>query len=210
MTENKNLIFVGLAVAVALIGVVAIASSGKDEAPPAAPVAVESSDPNLQGERAGLQNFTDGAKLGTQNTRWYSGTIAAGANQGFWLNNTGVTVYADLAEMITTGTASTSYDFFIGTTTAATLSSDFTDPFSGLVDDKVVATSTNALPVANSIKDAGTNGRGVVAVPVGAYVFFTFQQTFAGNCTGSLCETATSTNRGFDVNWNLRVHHTVR
>lgn len=194
---NLNSILAGLGVAAVIIASYFIGVAGKSTV-----TAVD----NVGGQRAGLQEFTDGAKLGSQTTRWYSGTIPASDNQEFWYNNTGKTVYVDLAEMITTGTASSTYDFFVGTTTSASLSSDFTDPFSTLIHDFNLATSTTIRAI-NSIKDAGTNGRSVIPVAAGEYVFFTFQQTFDNACTGSVCETATSTNRGFNVNWNLRIHY---
>lgn len=153
------------------------------------------------------QEFPAGVKFGDKATvNWTGGQIGARSNQASFRNTTGRTIYVDLAEMVTTGTASSTYQFFVATSTTATRSDNFTDPFSTLIDAFTLATSTTVRAV-NSIKDAGTNGRSVIPVTDGQYVLLTFQQTYNNTCNGSLCETATSTNRGFNVNWFLRYHY---
>lgn len=151
--------------------------------------------------------FKNGAGMGGNHLTFTAdGKIEARSNQAFWRNTTGRTVFVDLAEMVTTGVASTTFQFFIGTTTSASITDNFTNPYASLVDAYSLATSSPAWRSVNSIKDPGTNGRGVIPVLSGEYVYFTFQQDNANACTGAICETATSTNRGFNVDWYLRGH----
>lgn len=163
---------------------------------------------NVGGERAGLQEFMDGIKLGPVTEQWATVSLSAGVNQASWRNNqVGKDIVVDYAEFDNgTGVASTTYQFFIATSSAATISSDFDDPFSPILDGYTLATSSK-ISVINSIKDAGTNGRSAAKVSNGEYVIFTFQQRYAGNCSGSVCETATSTNRGFNSTGRLKFHY---
>lgn len=199
MDNSKGIVIGVVAVAIAIVALGFSVFSGSPE--------------NVGGQRAGLQEFADGISLGkvAVANNWAVVPIPERSNQGFWLNNTGKDVVVDYAEFQNSGgsgsgVASTTYQFFVGTSTTASLSSDFTDPFAGILDAYTLATSS-AIKLINSFKDAGTNGRGAVVVPNGQYVFFTFQQTYTGACTGSVCETATSTNRGFNSTARLRYHY---
>lgn len=158
----------------------------------------------------GAGSLPDGIELGDGYVNFHAaGTIGSGVNTASWKNKTGRKVVIDYAEMRTTGTASTTFDFFVSTSSAATISTfDFgAANFSELIDGKRVATSS-AILVVNSIKDAGTNGRSAIEVEDGEFVFLGFRQSFATNsCNGAWCESATSTNRGFNVRWVLHGHY---
>lgn len=143
-----------------------------------------------------------------------SGQIGAGSNHGAWRNKTGRTVQVDYADIsFPSGTASSSIRLYIGTSTAAIPSvNDFTKPFSTLIDDKSLATSTIlATLVINSNKDAGTNGRQTIDVQDGEYVVISVlhsELTETSCDTTHACESATSTNRGWtNLNWYLRGHY---
>lgn len=137
-----------------------------------------------------------------------NGRINAGSNQASWRNTLNRTVYIDYTEMVPTGTASTTFIFYVGTSTAATYSDNYAAPYATLVDGKRIATSTTPI-VVNSKADAGTLGRQTIAVAPGVYVNFAMLQGYLqGNCTGSVCEAATSTNRGIStIDWLLRGHY---
>lgn len=150
--------------------------------------------------------YPNGVIIGDQNNIWISGTIPVGSNQGSWRNRTGRTIFIDRAEIFTSGTASSTMVFSVGTSSAATVA-DFTNTFSTLIDRYTLATSS-VFRLVNSIKDAGTNGRNVIPVTDGQYVSVVWRTENNQACTGAVCETATSTNRGFgSVDWKLRGHY---
>jgi len=137
-----------------------------------------------------------------------NGRINAGSNQAAWRNTTNRTVYVDYTEMIPTGTASTTFIFYVGTSTASTYSNNYAAPYATLVDGKRIATSTTPI-VINSRADAGTLGRQTIAVAPGVYVNFAMLQGYLqAGCSGAVCEAATSTNRGIStIDWLLRGHY---
>lgn len=168
---------------------------------------------------AGIENFTNapagfkkGIAYGSRSVHFTAeGDLLAGVNQVAWRNTTGRKVVVDKAEMRTTGTASSSYLFYVGTSTAASNTSfDFgTAMFSELIDAPSLATSS-PIKVFTSMSDTdqGTNGRGAIEVEDGEYVLFMFRkQDLINSCSGSVCEAATSTNRGFNVRWLLEGHY---
>lgn len=159
----------------------------------------------------GAASLNGGVAIGSREINFaVSGTLGSGVNQGGYTNKTGRRVVVEYAEARTTGTASTSYNFYVGTSTSLSNTTiDFAaggTMFSELIDAKQVATSTPNI-VVNSIKDSGTNGRGALEIDPGESVLFSFRQTNVQACTGATCETATSTNRGFNVNWLLKAHY---
>lgn len=157
----------------------------------------------------GGSTFTNGADFGgpapvTMN--WAGDKIRAKSNQAFWRNTTGMTQYVDLAEFSTDGTASSTYKVYAGTTTSATALNDFSAPaLPALINGFLLATSSLATTTSN-INYARASS--VVQVPDGKYVYFQFQAVDDRNCPATkLCETATSTNRGFNGQWRLRYHN---
>ena len=170
-------------------------------------------------------DFPNCAKLGARVTCWSTVSIGQSANQGFIRNTTGGKIYVDLAEIIPTATtslatavASSTFKFYVGTSTTASISNDFSAPYATLIDGQQIATSTasnNTIRVLNSIKNASTTGntvqstneKGVIEVADGLYVFFTWQSMSAGCTQTAICDAATSTNRGFNAIGNLRYHY---
>lgn len=162
---------------------------------------------NVGGERAGLQEFIDGIKPGDATLFTKKGTIPATENQGSWKNRLGQTVYIDAVNFgYTSGTATSSLLFYVATTSAGTISSDYAHP-GGLIfpiDGATVATSS-----ASRIFSATSTTSGFGSLPVldGESVTFQVQERFACKVNG-LCETATSSNRGItNFSWYFRAHY---
>jgi hypothetical protein len=132
--------------------------------------------------------------------------IGAGVNYAGFLNATGQTIYVTgakvnlVANAASVQTASSSFMLDIATSTLEHIA-DYSNPFASIIDSYTIATSTiGSQQVINSIKNAGTNGVNVVPVANGAYVSVLLSERYNNpGCTGSVCETATSTKRGFDV-----------
>lgn len=174
--------------------------------------ATSSNAPAPEGDVGGPSNvqdsavFTNGVGFGKTGYLMFdtNGTIGAGSNQASWRNTLGRTVYIDLAYLRTSGTASTTFRFGIATSTAATVN-NYTAPFASLINNYRIATSSAATTTSSL---ARSMGEPLIPVASGEYVNIYFQQGYGQtNCTGAVCETATSTNRGFNVDWYLRGHY---
>lgn len=140
------------------------------------------------------------------------GEINAGANQAAWRNTTGRTVYV-LPENVsigyTTGTASSTWTLYVGTSTSATFTNYARPtPTNLLMDGASIATSTIATGGISVARVGTTTSAGFgFAVPPLGYVVFDVQEAYACKSIG-LCETATSTNRGVTkFFWTLRGHY---
>lgn len=173
-------------------------------ATPAAPTPVN----NTVGvSQTNVGEFPEGALIGDAFVKVVTGTIPAGSNQASFRNTTGKTVYVDQVIVRTTGTASTTQRISVGSGSSATIA-DFTLPTYALSSllNYVLATSS-AATTTSSVHGAGATDRaGVIAVADGDYINIALTQTFVqGNCSGSVCETATSTNRGFNLEYLIRV-----
>lgn len=181
----------------------------------------ESSDP-VDRDRGELGNvsvnetkdvFINGLQLGGQTEYWSDTfTIGTADNNDGWQNLTGKTVYVDRVDVeIVDGAASSTMVFDVATSSSENLS-DTSDPYSEFIDSQAISTSTPAGRVLNTIADSGTNGTGVVQVDDQEYVSLRFLQgntsgtTALGSCSSGVCETATSTNRGFNVDWRLHYY----
>ncbi len=158
--------------------------------------------------------FTNGASFGNGqggvgvSVNWAGDKIYPKSNQASWYNNTGMTQYVDLTEVSTDGTASSTFKLYaIATSSALNVIYDFFTPTGGLmaIDGFSFATSTTATTT-SSIEKA-RNGK-VIRVPDGWRINFYLQAVDNRTCpTTGLCETATSTNRGFNMFWRLRYHN---
>lgn len=147
-----------------------------------------------------IESFAKGISTGgTFASFTANGTIDAGSNQGHWTNSTGRTVYINPGNVrigYTSGTASSSFYFSAGTSTATT----FTDyarptPATLIIDMASVATSTGTGGGAITFVGTTTSAGKGISVPNGSSVVFSIQSN--GSCkTVGACETATSTNRG--------------
>lgn len=190
----------GIAVVAVVIAVIALGTSILRMAP--------ASPSNVGGERGGLQEFIDGAKIGDTTSLWKKVTIGPGANQGYWKNTLGKTVYLDIANTsigFHSGTASSSLNFYVATSSSATLT-DYVTPSGTLpLSGARVATSTTGdTTFMGTTTSAGTG----FAVPAGSYVIFDIQEAYNCKTATGLCETATSTNRGItNFFGSLRIYY---
>lgn len=140
---------------------------------------------------------------------WEGGKIAAKSNQAYWKNTTGQTQYVDLIDVSTNGTASSTFNIYaIATSSALVPLYDFTTPAatsSNLINNFSFATSSTATTTSNL--DKAFAGK-VVQVLDGSQVNI-YVRASDGVCNpqATKCETATSTNRGFDLFWRLHYHN---
>lgn len=135
-----------------------------------------------------------------------NGTIGPGANQSAWLNNTGQPVLIDAgttAISYTSGTATSSYLFYVSTSTSPTVA-DYGRPAGSyfMIDGATIATST--VPNGSLIMGTSTSaGKGGIIVQPNEYLNFDVQERYFCKAN-ALCETATSTNRGIQTfNWTF-------
>lgn len=136
-----------------------------------------------------------------------SGTIPAGQNEAYYTNRSGRRQYISLASIDTNGTASSSFKFYVGTTTSTTIN-DFTAPYSSLINGFTIATSTVA--TTTSSIESHLSGSAVIPVADGVTVFVQIQAANGAVCASSgsgICESATSTNRGFNPKWVLHGYY---
>lgn len=145
------------------------------------------------------------------------GSMRAGTRIDYWQNTTGATVYVSNAVYgWTSGTASSTYqhNLFATTTSPTTIASLYsytamTEAINGistfLSRDHQIATSTTATTTSSVLRLTAGRGSGMVAVPNNGYLIYMMQNIASGGggplCSGSVCETATSSNRGFNPFW---------
>lgn len=144
-----------------------------------------------------IPTFVNGLGIGNNETLIYKAPVIGPAqNQASWYNNLGRAVVVEYSEIYFAGTASSSLRASMGTTSAATISNNFAAPFASSVDNALVATGTVNLVINSDFSSSG-NGKGSMVVLPGQYFYWFFRQDDGRACTGSVCEAATSTNRGF-------------
>lgn len=200
MVKIKNIV---ISVVVAIV-LVLLALSTHTNSPDALGSAGGGSTGNVQLNTNGVGTGYDYVILSR------SGTIPLGSNQGAWCNSgakgVGKTVYVDLARITTSGTASSTMKVYTATSTSATIASDFNAPFGTLINGFNLATSSLATTTGST--DYRRTGFGIIAVPVGQCVV-TQIQAAAASCptTGGSCESATSTSRGFALDWMLEGYY---
>jgi hypothetical protein len=202
---NKKILGILGGLVVALIAVLVVLSGHSTPAP--APVGGDVRNPG--------DSSPQGIQLGDLpvTVNWASGKIAAKSNTATWINTTGKVAYVDLLNLSTDGTASTTYTFYAyATTTAVRTLYDFVPPAEVtsaagltrmLINGTILGTSTIATSTSNF--DGSTFPR-VIRVPAGSRVNILLTQRYTTPCTGVQCETATSSNRGFNIQWRLRYH----
>lgn len=211
-TSTKGIL--GLVVAVATIIVIAGLSRG-DETPPTAYVPSE----RAGGQRAGEQQFIDGIDVGGELERWYVGKLDPLSNSKRIFTNTSgkdvIAYYGDIT--ISTGqVASSTYDvsIFASTTSAIPATQNFSALSEGkraLIQSDIIATSTTASTTSSVYASVIGKGRGAVLVPDGSTLWLYLQQnttrcSIAGAVSGAACETATSSARGINPEYRVKVH----
>lgn len=167
------------------------------------------------GERGGFQEFFDGVRIGQASQKWVVGQIDPGQTSvALYTNRTGVDVYADFgsADIPTGSTASTTQavSLFATSSSATTVPTwanfgTLAEGGRALIQAVAIATSTTATSTNSVLSAVQGKGNGSVVIPDGSTLFGFMQQTYATVCTGSVCETATSTNRGFNPKFKVRL-----
>lgn len=155
--------------------------------------------------------FTNGYKYGNSNALFSADmlTLSAGVNQASWQNQTGTTVVVDLGHLVTTGTASSTAWFNVGTSTTATVTNVFTPGttapmWSQLVSAFQLSTSTVSGIWADNIVNHKTNYPAEIMIANGQYLIIT-ANTYC--TTNGACETATSTTRGWTAQFPFKYHY---
>lgn len=148
-------------------------------------------------------DFSEG--LGIQGVDQFveSGTIELGEYQASFQNKSSNVMFLETAYAYVNGTASTTLVLDVATSTDETIAFN-TNPFSSIIDSYQISTSTRNRTI-NNHEDQGTNGQQMVAVQPSEWViFYVDDPYYPGNCTGSVCENATSTNRGYTLDWKAK------
>jgi hypothetical protein len=164
-------------------------------------------------------NFTRGVKLGDISQVWISKTLEAGSNQVvLYRNQTGRDQwvgYGDITVKSSDTASSTSKVYIIATTTSSVgVWADFGTIIvrkDSLINGALFATSTTASTTSSVQAAVNGRGNGSILVPDGSYLIGYLQQnidTITG-CRGAvgLCESATSTRRGFNPVFTVRLHY---
>lgn len=162
--------------------------------------------------------FGSGIKLGDVNQNWLpTVTLTNGQDQVGYTNTSGKDILVDYGEvqMIANGAglniASSTFRVTMFATTTAVVpdNQDFTtvSASSTALIIGVWATSTQATTT-NSVQNVTLGGQGTVRVPSGSTLITYLQRntTLCGAVAATVCEAATSTNRGFDVKIRARYH----
>lgn len=182
------------------------------------------SDPQSVGALSGPvvntpNNFTAGLSTGSNNVEFtFGGTIPTGSNRVVWTNKTGRIVYVPEIDVSTIGTTSNQslYPFFASSTenvyafattstsASALLTYDFTAPVNNasttlLINKFIIATSTSA--TTTSSMNLTGQGDTVADVPPGGSIVIQLSTAVGCLTTAGVCESATSTSRGFNIKY---------
>ena len=162
--------------------------------------------------------FTKGAKMGDVTSVWLSKTLEVGQNQiVIYRNQTGKDQFSDIGQVVipTGSIASSTSKFYILSTTTASVGSwaDFGTVSllkGSFINGMTVATSSTASTTSSILAASKGQGNGSIVIPDGGYLIGYLQQnidTITG-CRGvvGLCEAATSTKRGFNPVFKVRIH----
>jgi len=163
-----------------------------------------------------VEIFTNGLQNRDAVVLWEECTIKAGSNDCSIRNLTGRTLYLDyvqirsVADAAGTHTASSTYNFYVATSSVATVAAanDYTRPGSANIKNPIdggqIATSTvKFILTATSTTDSVSTASEVASRD---YVIVNMQTGLNPACAANKCESATSTARGFDVKAFLRFH----
>lgn len=203
---TKNLIGSLVVALVVSLGVVFFVAPTSDT-----PVTPPPSEEDAGSTRNIVDNFVNGAQLGSDIELWKSATLTSGDNQDSVQNTTGrVQFYtaaevAMIADSAGTETASSSYLFYVSTSSVATITDDFAAPSNTffLIEGGLFATSSSKSVLSATTTSAGD---GVLRVEDREFLVVLMIEEFGCIANGA-CETATSSTRGFDVDWRLKYHY---
>lgn len=161
----------------------------------------------------------NGLILGGIGENWASGQIGKGANQASFRNTTGGPIIIDLTEVQSVATTSTAqyitasstYKIYVATSTASTIASDFVaPPYATVIAGYKIATTTGATQGAATTTTQFDSRSGTsVSFVLADRAYLNFQIQAADNYTcaqAGQCATATSSQRGFNLNWKVHYH----
>jgi len=162
-------------------------------------------------EAGGIYNqvqktFPVGAQIGDRTVFFQSGTIGNGVNQAAYTNNTGRRIQIAAADTHigwTSGTATSSYRFYVSSSTATSIT-DYSRPAGTylLIDGAMTSTSTPATTIITGTTTSA--GQGAITLAPGESLIFNVQERYSCKANAA-CETATSSNRGIDsFFWNFK------
>lgn len=186
------------------------------------PKSVSSPDQNTGYSQTNIGEFSEGIKNGDLAERWISKTMISGTNSvALYTNRSGRDAYVYVASVnVPTGqTASSTSNVFLFATTSTSIgvAQDFvglggTSGKAFLINGVTIATTSTATTTSSVYAAVAQKGNGAIVVPDGSTVFGYLQQntTLANSACSALglCETATSTNRGFNPVFNIKVYAT--
>ena len=171
------------------------------------------------GQRAGLQEFTDGITSGPNGIAevWFSQTLPAGSEEVLLIRNQSgkdAILHYGESNVISGATASSSYKLFLVATSSSSIGAwadvagtAVSTGKNALINGVTIATSTTASTTSSVYANDAGVGNGSVLVPNGWYVFGFLQALDAMACADGACEPATSTNRGFNPQFRVRIHY---
>lgn len=217
MTTTQKSVFYSFLVTVAVVVIAFLIihphTTVIEKVPTDNPVGLTQSNPG---------EFPEGIKNGDLAERFFSRTLPAQQNSVVLFKNTSgrdISVNWGSVDVLTGQTASTTYDVYIFATTSTSISTvnDFLTAQTGtpakqqLIRGVTIATSSTATTTSSTYAAAVSKGNGSILVPDGSTLFGYMVQTYplgaGGACNGVTCEPATSTNRGFNPVFNVRVSY---
>jgi hypothetical protein len=134
-----------------------------------------------------------------------SATTVTATTSDYWCNDLGVDADVMYGYIKLTGTVSSTFNLYMATSSANSLPLYTTVPFSTIIDAKQVVTSTASITrLYNSFEDQGTNGSQSTVVATGECVLVKMKNLYNDGCTGALCESVTSSARGWVGTWGFK------
>lgn len=204
-----------------VVGLIALVTAAVGHNQSAAPVPADQNAGGVYNVNNVAPTFTDGIDLGNQAVRlsWEGGTIGSKLTSSFWRNTKSATATVDYVEMRTSGIASSTFKlwaFATSTLASETMAFKNNNTFTNinaaalgslLINGKQIATTSAATTTSsddNGVPQAGSS----YMVPPGGYLDFLITGCTAGYQGGTAnCDTASSSNRGFNVNWVIEYHY---
>jgi hypothetical protein len=207
MSKQNIIIGVGIAIAI-ILSVVALVSNKQS-----VPSNVRGASTVQPGQSSNFNEVGFNVDYSLVQTGYKKLTINSGEFYATAYNNTGGTIIVDSAIATISGVASSTFRFYVGTTTQASdlplYTAATTTPTLGLF---VIATSTNTGSYATTTAPWSGDR---IQVANGEMVYFLVQNTYGKTCsydgshaTSQNCESATSTSRWVGDSANLLIHYT--
>ena len=161
-----------------------------------------------------VDTYVNGLTIGSKFQNWQPFVMPIGTNQVAWCNTTGQIVYAGGARFTLASTtangsvsASSTLALSVGTSTKSTVT-DGAAVWGGLIDQVLIATSTNSIDTKSQVilggqATTGVGGLATSTIPISTSecLVASLENPYSQNCGASgACETATSSKRGYILN----------